>query len=91
MGDEIGRVRIGRDRIDLQLDTLDALDMQSVDIERAGMAMPCCRIERGLDLTEFIDKRALYRRILVVDDEAQRVVATAAPDQFLAEIEAPPA
>ena len=57
MGDEVWRVRVGRDRIDLQLDALDALHLQPVDIERAGMAVLARRIERGLDLAELGDQR----------------------------------
>jgi hypothetical protein len=44
--DQIRRIRVGRDRIDLQFDSLDARNMQSVDVERAGMPLLGSLIER---------------------------------------------
>ena len=55
--DQIRRVRVGRDRIDLQFDALDASNMQPVDVERAGMPLPCRLIERRFDLVKFRDER----------------------------------
>src|SRR5229473_2460720 len=87
MRDEIRRIRIGRDRVDLQFDTFNTADVQPVDLKAAGMAVPGCQIERGFNSEKLGDQRTLGIGILIVDDELQRVVAAAAADHLLAEIE----
>jgi hypothetical protein len=54
--DQIKRIRVGRDRIDLQFDSLDASNMQPVDVERAGMPLLGSLIERRLNLAKFRDE-----------------------------------
>ena len=76
--DQIRRIRVGRDQIDLQFDSLDTRNMQPVDVERAGMPLLGRLIERRLNLAKFRDECLFGQRVLVVDDEAQRVVAAAA-------------
>ena len=87
MRDEIRRIRIGRDRVDLQFDALNTGDVQPVDLKAAGMAVPGRQIERGFNSEKLGDQRTLGIGILIVDDELQRVVAAAAADHLLAEIE----
>jgi len=48
----VRRVLVGRNRVDLQFDPLDARDMQPIDVEAAGMAMFGREVERGFDLFE---------------------------------------
>jgi hypothetical protein len=59
MGDEIRRIRIGRDRVDLQFDALDTGDAQPVDLKAAGVAVPGCQIERGFNSEKLGDQRTL--------------------------------
>src|SRR6266851_9144154 len=87
MRDEIRRIRIGRDRVDLQFDAVNTADVQPVDLKAAGMAVPGCQIERGFNSEKLGDQSTLGTGILIVDDELQRVMAAAAADHLLAEIE----
>ena len=80
MRDEIRRIRIGRDRVDLQFDAFNTADVQPVDLKAAGMAVPGCQIERGFNSEKLGDQRTLGIGILIVDDELQRVVAAAAAE-----------
>ncbi len=72
MRDEIGRIRIGRDRVDLQFDAFNTADVQPVDLKAAGMAVPGCQIERGFNSEKLGDQRTLGTGILIVEPAAMR-------------------
>src|SRR5262245_33228004 len=88
VGDQIRRIRDDRYRVDLQFDAFHARNMQPVDVERAGMPLLGRLVERRLNQEKFGSECVFGYRVLIVDDKAQRIVATSAVDRLLSEIEA---
>ena len=58
VGDEIGRVGVGRDEIDLELHAVDARDVEPVDREGAGMVLGDRRVEGRFRPAEVLDQGA---------------------------------
>ena len=67
MGDEIGSVRVVRDRVDLELNAVDACDVEAVDLEGAGLVIGDRGIKGGFDVLELRDEGVLGKGILIVD------------------------
>ena len=72
---------------DLELNAVDACDVEAVDLEGAGLVIGDRGIEGGFDVLELRDEGVLGKGILIVDEEAKRVVPIASGDRLSAEVE----